>query len=1072
MNDNKQHSAAIDGLEYVAQVVRRYAEIEKIYLQSGDLNHTQDLEAEVVKLYRGVLEYEARAACQFDRHTAIRIARNIVEADGWNSILESLKTSDTACAKFMSIVDSKDQRQSRRNLENALAEQDMKMDELLRRSHEQEETFKKLLSEQQTWRQTVEEHDCHQLFRTSEYERHKSRNPDRVNGTCEWFLTHLNYNQWLERVDSSLLWVSADPGCGKSVLSKSLIDHELSCTAFRSTCYFFFKDDNPEQNSAVKALCALLHQLFSLKPMLLKHALPEFKQNGKNLCEIFDILWGILVKAAADPESGEVICVLDALDECENSGRLDLIERCHHYFGDIVKQKPDKTRLKFLITSRPYFDLERHFSTFPTIHLSGDKETESISREIEKVIRVKVQEIGDWFNLAASVRLSLEKKLMSVTNRTYLWLKLIFDVITKQLEVTKKRLLRIVDTLPDTVEKAYTAILNRSTDPPRAKKILHIIVAAHRPLSLREMNIALAVEESTRSYDDLDLEPEELFRTTVRNLCGLFVNVIDSRIFLIHQTARMFLVRDEAMAAPVGQSTLSLEYWKESLQPSESDLILAKACISYLLFDIFESQLCVLKSDTESVSEYEAIYEESTYDGVTDDRPSDDEATYNQATDDQSLEAEATDDRASDIQASDDRAPYNEATDERKTLDEATDCFINCYSHIYYFIVHYLTIYRLLVQFFMTYYFAAAIGGRDTDNKETVNEKIGNESSNKIYSVYFEKKRTNVEGSEASSFVSRQESLKGDLNEMKFNQYADLHGFLEYAARHWVSHFKKAEIMDESPLPTSALQVCDPQSPRFRAWFFAHLLQTKLDYWFCADITLLMVVSILDLEDLVSLLLRKDVDVNEMSNALGGWTALSVAAIVGRSNVVRLLLEKAADTKLHAEGPIPLHCAVMKAMDTLDRFMPDEVPNPEVSDGLGVASLPMAVRIGAEAIVRLLENNGAPISDKHASAQAALHEASPRDSEAVVEDMERQLRQLQHTRASTTINDETRLGRMTRELETKRELLDYVKITRLLLQYGADMEAIDDQGMTVTEMVDDHLAFMVEDSNMDLVIPV
>lgn len=55
------------------------------------------------------------------------------------------------------------------------------------------------------------------------------------------------------------LWVTADPGCGKSVLSKSLIDDELRSTSSSVTAYFFFKDDNDDQRKAAMALCALLH---------------------------------------------------------------------------------------------------------------------------------------------------------------------------------------------------------------------------------------------------------------------------------------------------------------------------------------------------------------------------------------------------------------------------------------------------------------------------------------------------------------------------------------------------------------------------------------------------------------------------------------------------------------------------------------------------------------------------------------------------------------------------------------------------------------------------------------------
>jgi len=40
-----------------------------------------------------------------------------------------------------------------------------------------------------------------------------------------------------------MLWVSADPGCGKSVFAKYLVDSILTITESRIICYFFFKDD-------------------------------------------------------------------------------------------------------------------------------------------------------------------------------------------------------------------------------------------------------------------------------------------------------------------------------------------------------------------------------------------------------------------------------------------------------------------------------------------------------------------------------------------------------------------------------------------------------------------------------------------------------------------------------------------------------------------------------------------------------------------------------------------------------------------------------------------------------------
>jgi hypothetical protein len=42
----------------------------------------------------------------------------------------------------------------------------------------------------------------------------------------------------------------------------------------------------------------------------------------------------------------------------------------------------------------------------------------------------------------------------------------------------------------------------------QARKLLHIIVAVNRPLALKELNIALAIEDHCKSYEDLDLDDE------------------------------------------------------------------------------------------------------------------------------------------------------------------------------------------------------------------------------------------------------------------------------------------------------------------------------------------------------------------------------------------------------------------------------------------------------------------------------------------------------------------------------------------------------------------------------------
>ncbi|PGH36358.1 hypothetical protein GX50_00863 [[Emmonsia] crescens] len=98
-------------------------------------------------------------------------------------------------------------------------------------------------------RYVVRDFDCYEdigvkVNLTSPYRDQKDRIPDRIPGTCEWFVEYELFRDWKESRSSKVLWVSADPGCGKSVLAKYLADSILAPGESRMTCYFLFKDDS------------------------------------------------------------------------------------------------------------------------------------------------------------------------------------------------------------------------------------------------------------------------------------------------------------------------------------------------------------------------------------------------------------------------------------------------------------------------------------------------------------------------------------------------------------------------------------------------------------------------------------------------------------------------------------------------------------------------------------------------------------------------------------------------------------------------------------------------------------
>jgi hypothetical protein len=282
---------------------------------------------------------------------------------------------------------------------------------------------------------TEEELECMTSLGPSTYVQDKDFNPERIEGTCEWFLHHPRFTAWHERNASGLLWVSGDPGCGKSVLSKYLVDEKLQKTGVQSTCFYFFKD-LPGRNNATTALKAILHQLFDQQPALLKYAMTDFKRSKIGFIQTFDTYWEILLEATKSAEACSAVCILDALDECQESG-LNIIGKLNNLYRDRAESSTSNLVLKFLVTSRPYLNIERKFveltRSMPSIRLAGEEDPDAINREINLVIDFRVSNMP-WEEITKS---QLREALRAPLNRTYLWVVLVFEVLELTLKVTE-----------------------------------------------------------------------------------------------------------------------------------------------------------------------------------------------------------------------------------------------------------------------------------------------------------------------------------------------------------------------------------------------------------------------------------------------------------------------------------------------------------------------------------------------------------------------------------------------------------------------------------------------------------
>ncbi|CAK7215098.1 hypothetical protein SCUCBS95973_002363 [Sporothrix curviconia] len=530
-NPQTTEEANHDGFIYVTARMRYYTVFEPLLQKLGQNGGVSDAlmvetNNHVVSLYQRILEFQIRSVLRFYKSRLKTYAGDAILPYDWEKAIQKIKQQEDMVNEILSQINQfasrneleildKASRDAHKTMKDLLLVQEQQLQVQTAQLRLQEDASRQILSDKQN--------ACLQLFyltnnnKGATYEWYKSRVDERVKDTCMWFLEHDNFQAWLNQ-DAGPLLVSADPGCGKSVLAKYLIDHILRQRS-ATVCYYFFKDQ--DQNTARQALCALLHQLFCARPILIEHAMGPYEERGQRLIESTESLWSIFTTAVRDTRAGRITVVLDALDECAEEEFRDLMQNINGQFtlGDATR--PHEAKLKFLMTSRPYEQILSRFrrlsGAFPCIRIPGEDESEKISQEINQVIHYRVDELAREERLSDQIKRHLKDKLLSIEHRTYLWVYLVFDHLRTGFKKTTKGIDATIQTLPKSVNQAYEQILNRSRDDRMVPKVLRIVLAAHRPMTVEEMNIAVNVDSKSKSFDDLDLEDAEDFKSHLRS---------------------------------------------------------------------------------------------------------------------------------------------------------------------------------------------------------------------------------------------------------------------------------------------------------------------------------------------------------------------------------------------------------------------------------------------------------------------------------------------------------------------------------------------------------------------------
>jgi NACHT domain len=203
-----------------------------------------------------------------------------------------------------------------------------------------------------------------------------------------WFLQTKAFEKWKKR-RNSFLWLHGIPGCGKTILSSTIIEHlDRTASHTQPLLYFYFDFSDIDKQSLESMIRSLIRQLYykrkdtqkQLDSLFSSCADGHRQPDADSLCtHLLDMTQQV----------DEVWIVLDALDECSTrkgtrtKGLLSWME-------DLLCSELRNVHL--LATSRQEEDIESALSKWARIEDMMPIQSALVTDDIRAYVRTRVKE--------------------------------------------------------------------------------------------------------------------------------------------------------------------------------------------------------------------------------------------------------------------------------------------------------------------------------------------------------------------------------------------------------------------------------------------------------------------------------------------------------------------------------------------------------------------------------------------------------------------------------------------------------------------------------------------------------
>ncbi|KAJ4859640.1 ankyrin repeats (3 copies) domain-containing protein [Trichoderma breve] len=499
-------------------------------------------------LYQQILRFQIHCYCYYTQSKASRLVSDFSQKNDWNGLVEDIRRQETQMAAIDKIW-----RDQRYDDESAASERRYQGTILNMKTiganisslREAVENANRDRNQQELldWLCDIDPSDMYNAAR----KRHKA-------GTSEWLIKeNAEFASWVQS-PSSFLWLHGKAGCGKSVLSSSVIHHlqrEFKDDASTAVVYFYFTFSDTTRQESDGMLASLIKQVCCHRPNIpdTVNDLGEYKKKGMRPST--EELQNSFISTLRGFTN--VYIIIDALDECPNinTQREELLEILHYILDSNLNN------LHMFCTSRKESDID-------------------VSLQIERDIGEYIDSTltnAKYSSWPILIKAEVRKALIEKSDGMFQYIRCQFEALQKLRSPRDIR--RALEDLPKGLDETYDRMLQGIDDRYRKSvaNSLKWLAFSMQPLTVDELAEIFIMHPDDAFIID---STERLFtpRDVLMYFSGLIVENQET-VRLAHFSIKEYLVSSRI------QQHLTSTF---SIRDIDAHLFIACSCFSYFSY--------------------------------------------------------------------------------------------------------------------------------------------------------------------------------------------------------------------------------------------------------------------------------------------------------------------------------------------------------------------------------------------------------------------------------------------------------------------------------------------------------